>query len=73
MLFQEVIMNHTPQDVIEMIKKENVVSLDLKFMDFPGMWQHFSVPVKQLDLDSFENGYGFDGSSIRGWRSINES
>ncbi len=63
----------TPKEVLDLIKKENVVSLDLKFMDFPGLWQHFSVPVSQLDLDSFKDGFGFDGSSIRGWRSINES
>lgn len=66
-------MSHAPQDVLDLVKKENVVSVDLKFMDFPGMWQHFSVPVDQLELDSFENGFGFDGSSIRGWRTINES
>ncbi|MBN1293042.1 MAG: type I glutamate--ammonia ligase [Candidatus Latescibacteria bacterium] len=66
-------MSYTPKDVLEMVKKENVVSVDLKFMDFPGLWQHFSVPVKQLDMDSFEDGFGFDGSSIRGWRTINES
>ena len=66
-------MTHTPKDVVELIEKENVVSVDLKFMDFPGLWQHFSVPVSQFDLDSFKDGFGFDGSSIRGWRSINES
>jgi len=66
-------MSHSPQDVLDLVKKEHVVSVDLKFMDFPGMWQHFSVPVNQLELDSFENGFGFDGSSIRGWRTINES
>ena len=66
-------MSYTPKDVLEMVNKENAVSIDLKFMDFPGTWQHFSVPTSQLDLDAFENGYGFDGSSIRGWRSINES
>ncbi len=66
-------MKLTPKEVLELIKKGNVVSVDLKFMDFPGLWQHFSVPISQLDLDSFEDGYGFDGSSIRGWRSINES
>ena len=66
-------MTLTPKEVVELIKKENVVSVDLKFMDFPGLWQHFSVPVSQFDLDSFKDGFGFDGSSIRGWRSINES
>ena len=42
-------------------------------MDFPGQWQHFSVPVTQLEESSFEEGFGFDGSSIRGWKAINES
>jgi glutamine synthetase len=42
-------------------------------MDFPGMWQHFSVPVKELNEGSFEDGFGFDGSSIRGWQPINAS
>jgi len=42
-------------------------------MDFPGQWQHFTVPVSQFDESSFENGFGFDASSIRGWKSINES
>ena len=42
-------------------------------MDFPGLWQHFTIPVSELDEDTFEDGLGFDGSSIRGWRAINES
>ena len=42
-------------------------------MDFPGLWQHFTIPVGKLDEDVFENGLGFDGSSIRGWQAINES
>jgi glutamine synthetase len=42
-------------------------------MDFPGQWQHFTVPSAQLKKDSFDDGFGFDGSSIRGWKSINES
>ena len=42
-------------------------------MDFPGLWQHFTIPVKKLDEDVFEEGIGFDGSSIRGWQAINES
>ena len=66
-------MSYTQLEILEIMKKENVVSVDLKFMDFPGIWQHFSVPSSQLVIDSFENGFGFDGSSIRGWRSINES
>jgi glutamine synthetase len=40
---------------------------------FPGLWQHFTIPVSKLDEDTFEDGLGFDGSSIRGWQAINES
>lgn len=59
--------------VLEMIKKEEVKVVDLRFMDFPGMWQHFSIPAEVVDEDLFEEGLGFDGSSIRGWKQINES
>jgi glutamine synthetase len=63
----------TPKEVLDLIKKEDVKIVDLRFMDFPGMQQHFSVPAGQIDEDSFSDGLGFDGSSIRGWQSINES
>ena len=63
----------TAQDVVDFIKKEDIKMVDLRFMDFPGLWQHFSVPARELEEDSFERGFGFDGSSIRGWQSINES
>jgi glutamine synthetase len=63
----------TPKDVIEFMKKEGVEVVDLRFMDFPGLWQHFSVPAHELEEDTFEAGLGFDGSSIRGWQAINES
>jgi len=63
----------TPKEVIEFAKKNDVKVVDLRFMDFPGLWQHFSVPVRELDEKLFEKGHGFDGSSIRGWRAINES
>ena len=59
--------------VLSYVKDNNIQFIDFKFMDFPGQWQHFTVPVSQLEEDSFENGYGFDGSSIRGWKVINES
>lgn len=59
--------------VLSYVKDNKIQFIDFKFMDFPGQWQHFTVPVSQLDEDSFENGYGFDGSSIRGWKVINES
>lgn len=63
----------TPKEVLEMVEKNEVAMVDMKFMDFPGTWQHFSVPVSELDESSFEEGYGFDGSSIRGWQPINAS
>ncbi len=61
------------QSVLKKIKDDHIEMIDFKFMDFPGQWQHFSVPVKQLSEDSFEQGFGFDGSSLRGWKRINES
>ncbi|MBF0529280.1 MAG: type I glutamate--ammonia ligase [Deltaproteobacteria bacterium] len=63
----------TPKQVLEMAKNNGVVMVDLKFMDFPGTWQHFSVPISELDESTFEDGHGFDGSSIRGWQPINAS
>ena len=63
----------TPREVLEFAKKNKAVMVDLKFMDFPGLWQHFSVPIKVLDVSIFEDGLGFDGSSIRGWQAINNS
>ena len=61
----------TIQDVLELTKSAKFV--DYRFMDLPGVWQHFSVPAADLDADTFEEGVGFDGSSIRGWKAINES
>jgi glutamine synthetase len=63
----------TPKEVIELAKKKGCKILDLRFMDFPGMWQHTSYPIGELTEDSFKEGFGFDGSSIRGWQAINES
>ncbi len=62
-----------PTDVLKLMREENVQIVDLRFMDFPGIWQHFSVPATVIDEDTFEEGLGFDGSSIRGWQAINES
>ncbi|OHD56293.1 MAG: type I glutamate--ammonia ligase [Spirochaetes bacterium GWF1_51_8] len=60
--------------VLEKIKKEGIFQVDIRFMDFPGLWQHCTYPVSQFqDDDPFVNGLGFDGSSIRGWQAINES
>jgi glutamine synthetase len=63
----------TPKEILEFAKEKGIKMVDLKFMDLPGTWQHFSVPVGQLDESSFEDGYGFDGSSLRGWQPIHAS
>ena len=52
-----------PRDVLKLCSEKQVQFVDLRFMDFPGLWQHTSVPVNELTLDSFEHGFGFDGSS----------
>ena len=63
----------TPKEVLAMCREKDVKAVDFRFMDFPGLWQHFTIPVGGLDEDTFEDGLGFDGSSIRGWQAINES
>jgi len=63
----------TPKEVLEFAKKNNAVMVDFKFIDFPGVWQHFSVPINELEEETFEEGVGFDGSSIRGWQAIHAS
>ena len=63
----------TPKNVLDMVKEQGAKVVDIRFMDFPGMWQHFTVPVSELDVSSFEDGFGFDGSSIRGWQPIDAS
>jgi glutamine synthetase len=60
-------------DVLKLCKDKNIKMVDLRFIDLPGIWQHFSIPVDKLDEDAFQNGVGFDGSSIRGWQGIQES
>ena len=63
----------TPQEVLALCRERDVKAIDLRFMDFPGLWQHFTIPVDKLTEDVFDDGLGFDGSSIRGWQAINES
>jgi len=63
----------TPKEVLGMAKENGAKVVDLRFMDFPGIWQHFSVPIRELEESSFEDGFGFDGSSIRGWQPIHAS
>ena len=57
----------TPKSVIELAKKAGAKMADIKFVDTFGTWQHFSIPIAELNEDSFSEGLGFDGSSIRGW------
>lgn len=63
----------TPKEVVKFARDHGARMVDLKFMDFPGMWQHFTIPMSSLDDDTFEEGVGFDGSSIRGWQAIHAS
>ncbi len=62
-----------PKDVLEFAKENGAKMLDIRFMDFPGTWQHCSFPIAELTESVFEDGFGFDGSSIRGWQPINAS
>src|SRR6187399_3603122 len=61
------------KEAIELGKKHEAVMVDLKFIDLIGKWQHTSVPFHRLTIDAFEEGFGFDGSSIRGFQPINQS
>src|SRR6478672_1005619 len=63
----------TPQEVLDFAKKEGALQLDLRFTDIPSLQHHVSYPIKHLEESSFEEGFGMDGSSIRGWAAINES
>jgi glutamine synthetase len=63
----------TAKEVLEFSRKNKVVMVDLKFVDFPGTWQHFTVPIEELTDTVFTEGSGFDGSSIRGWKAIDNS
>ena len=62
-----------PREVLEFAKKNKVQIVDLKFIDLIGTWQHFSIPIEELNEGVFKDGSGLDGSSIRGWKAINNS
>jgi glutamine synthetase len=66
-------MAKNPKEVIELAKSAGVKIVDVRFIDLPGVWQHFSIPVDDLTTELFEDGLGFDGSSIRGFKDIHES
>ena len=63
----------TPKEVLALAKEPDTEIVDLRFCDLPGLMQHFSVPMPELAEESFEDGLGFDGSSIRGFQEIQES
>src|SRR5512136_337785 len=63
----------TPKSVIELAKKSGAKMFDIKFVDTFGTWQHFTCPIRELTEEIFTEGMGFDGSSIRGWKSIEAS
>ena len=63
----------TAAEVLAFANDRGVQMVDFKFVDLPGTWQHMSMPLTTLDVDDFESGLGFDGSSIRGFQEIHES
>lgn len=63
----------TPKEVVEFARQKGAKIVDLRFIDLPGLWQHFSISVNELQEEIFEDGLGFDGSSIRGFQKIQES
>jgi glutamine synthetase len=60
----------TPKEIITMVKEKNIRTIDIRYMDFPGTWQHFTVPACEITESCFEDGFGFDGSSMRAWQEI---
>ena len=63
----------TPKEVVKFVKDKGIKIIDFRFVDMPGLWQHFTMNAKELEEDMFEEGVGFDGSSIRGFQKIQES
>ena len=66
-------MFSSSDEVLSYIKKEGVEMVDVRFCDLPGVMQHFTIPASTFGEDTFSEGLGFDGSSIRGFQAINES
>ena len=63
----------TSKEALKFAEENGAEMVDFKFCDFPGTWQHFTTPINQLENEVFEEGLGFDGSSIRGWQAIDQS
>ena len=66
-------MKMKANDVMQLIKEKKAKAVDVRFVDLPGLWQHFTVSAREFSADAFEEGLGFDGSSIRGFQAIQES
>lgn len=64
---------HSPREVIALCREREIRAVDLRFSDFRGQQRHFTIPVEELTESCFEEGFGFDGSSMRGWQAIHES
>src|SRR5262245_66038990 len=65
--------SRTRADVLKLISDEGIQVVAVRFCDLPGLMQHFSIPAHELTEDVFDDGLGFDGSSIRGFQEIQES
>src|SRR5713101_3632724 len=63
----------TPEEVLQFASENGVKMVDFKFVDVPGTWQHFTVPIRELEEETFVEGKAFDGSSVKGFQTINES
>ena len=63
----------TPAELLKEIKDLEIKMVDMRFTDMPGTTHHITIPIKFLDEEIFTNGVGFDGSSVRGFRSIENS
>ena len=63
----------TPKELLKKVKNQNIKMVDLRFTDMPGSTHHISIPIKYLTEDLFSDGVGFDGSSVRGFQSIENS
>jgi glutamine synthetase len=66
-------MAKTAKDVLNLIKEKEIKFVDIKFIDVPGTWQHFTIPAHRIEEDTFSGGIPFDGSSVRGFQTIDES
>src|SRR5262245_35005794 len=62
-----------PREILALCRETDIRAIDLRFMDFPGTQKHFTIPAQTLTESIFEDGFTFDGSSVRGWQAINES